>query len=38
MARFDPYPDEGSEKQREVRNKTSNIVWEWRVVQPTHSK
>ena len=36
MERLNPYPDEGSEKQREVRNKTSNFVWEWRMVQPTH--
>ena len=25
-------------KQKEIRNKTSNFVWEWRVVQPTHSE
>ena len=36
MERLNPYLDEGSEKQREVRNKTSNFVWEWRMVQPTH--
>ena len=36
--RLNPYSDEGSEKEREVRNKTSNFVWEWRVVQLTHSE
>ena len=25
-------------KQRKVRNKTSNFVWNWRMVQPTHSR
>ena len=38
MKRPNPYLDKGSEKQKEVRNKTSNFVWEWRVMQPTHSE
>ena len=36
MKRFNPSLEEGSEKQRKVRNKASNFVWEWRVVQSTH--
>ena len=30
MKRHNLYPDEESEKQREVRNKISNFIWEWR--------
>ena len=30
MKRLNLYPDEESEKQREVRNKISNFIWEWR--------
>ena len=33
MKRLNPYLDKESEKQREVKNKTSNFVYEWRVVQ-----
>jgi len=36
MKMLNPYPNEGGEKQREVKNKTSNFFWEWRVVQRTH--
>ena len=32
MKRLNPYSKEGSEKQRKVRNKISNFVWERRVV------
>ena len=38
MKRLNPYLEEGSEKQRKVRNKIKNFVWERRVVQPTHSE
>ena len=34
MKRIIPYPDEGSEKKREVRKKTHNFVWELRVDRP----
>ena len=32
MERLVPFPNKGSEKQRDVRNKTSDFVWEWGVV------